>query len=149
MVGVTGFEPAASTSQTSRATNCATPRYVFQLWSCKWSNMWSRTNLTAFLIFINCPKSAPLKGFQRFSLSDDKHLLYAPKPPALPAPLHPDIQFKSSAVCGHSCGQSRFFARFGVPVKSRKRPCRRAFRAFAAPIMDSACRTPKASALPN
>ena len=26
MVGVTGFEPAASTSQMSRATNCATPR---------------------------------------------------------------------------------------------------------------------------
>ena len=26
MVGVTGFEPAASKSQTSRATNCATPR---------------------------------------------------------------------------------------------------------------------------
>ena len=28
LVGVTGFEPAASTSQTSRATNCATPRCV-------------------------------------------------------------------------------------------------------------------------
>lgn len=28
MVGVTGFEPAASTSQMSRAPNCATPRYV-------------------------------------------------------------------------------------------------------------------------
>ena len=28
MVGVTGFEPAASTSQMSRATNCATPRYI-------------------------------------------------------------------------------------------------------------------------
>ena len=28
VVGVTGFEPAASTSQTSRATNCATPRSV-------------------------------------------------------------------------------------------------------------------------
>ncbi len=26
LVGVTGFEPAASKSQTSRATNCATPR---------------------------------------------------------------------------------------------------------------------------
>ena len=26
VVGVTGFEPAASTSQMSRATNCATPR---------------------------------------------------------------------------------------------------------------------------
>ena len=25
-IGVTGFEPAASTSQMSRATNCATPR---------------------------------------------------------------------------------------------------------------------------
>ena len=29
LVGVTGFEPAASTSQMSRATNCATPRKHF------------------------------------------------------------------------------------------------------------------------
>ena len=29
MVGVTGFEPAASCSQSRRATNCATPRFVF------------------------------------------------------------------------------------------------------------------------
>ena len=28
VVGVTGFEPAASKSQTSRATNCATPRFL-------------------------------------------------------------------------------------------------------------------------
>ena len=28
LVGVTGFEPAASTSQMSRATNCATPRFI-------------------------------------------------------------------------------------------------------------------------
>ena len=28
LVGVTGFEPAASTSQMSRATNCATPRNI-------------------------------------------------------------------------------------------------------------------------
>ena len=27
VVGVTGFEPAASCSQSKRATNCATPRY--------------------------------------------------------------------------------------------------------------------------
>ena len=27
MVGVLGFEPRASASQTRRATNCATPRY--------------------------------------------------------------------------------------------------------------------------
>ena len=31
MVEVTGFEPAASWSQTKRATNCATPRYFQQL----------------------------------------------------------------------------------------------------------------------
>ena len=29
LVGVTGLEPAASWSQTTRATNCATPRYLF------------------------------------------------------------------------------------------------------------------------
>lgn len=29
LVEVTGFEPAASWSQTTRATNCATPRYGF------------------------------------------------------------------------------------------------------------------------
>ena len=27
-IGVTGFEPAASCSQSRRATNCATPRYT-------------------------------------------------------------------------------------------------------------------------
>ena len=37
---MTGFEPAASCSQSRRATNCATPGYeIFQLWS----NMWSRS----------------------------------------------------------------------------------------------------------
>ena len=92
MVGVTGFEPAASTSQTSRATNCATPRYAIKLWSCKWSNMWSGTNLTAFLIFTNCPKSAPLKGFRRFFFSGTEWEIYAPKPRALPTALHPDSQ---------------------------------------------------------
>ena len=29
MVGVTGFEPAASCSQSRRATNCATPRFFY------------------------------------------------------------------------------------------------------------------------
>ena len=28
MVGATGLEPATSASQTQRATNCATPRYL-------------------------------------------------------------------------------------------------------------------------
>ena len=93
MVGVTGFEPAASTSQTSRATNCATPRYAIKLWSCKWSNLWSNTFLTAFFHFPNRPKYARLKGFRRFSLSCGANTVYAPKPRVLSAELHPDIQF--------------------------------------------------------
>ena len=32
MVRVTGFEPAASWSQTTRATNCATPGYEIELY---------------------------------------------------------------------------------------------------------------------
>ena len=75
-------------SQTSRATNCATPRYAIKLWSCKWSNMWSGTNLTAFLIFTNCPKSAPLKGFRRFFFSGTEWEIYAPKCRALPTAPH-------------------------------------------------------------
>ena len=34
MVGVTGIEPATSTSQTSRAPSCATPRSVIFNFSC-------------------------------------------------------------------------------------------------------------------
>ena len=46
MVGVAGFEPTASKSQTSRATSCATPRLVkifnFLGQIRKWSNLWSK-----------------------------------------------------------------------------------------------------------
>ncbi len=31
MVGVTGLEPAASCSQSRRATNCATPRFIYYI----------------------------------------------------------------------------------------------------------------------
>ena len=117
MVGVTGFEPAASTSQTSRATNCATPRYAIKLWSCKWSNMWSGTNLTAFLIFTNCPKSAPLKGFRRFFFSGTEWEIYAPKAGALPPALHLDIFISTfflylcflPLLCPPSCGSRNLF----------------------------------------
>ena len=66
---------------------------VIQLWSCKWSNMWSGTDLTTLLILINCLKSALLKGFRWFPFSGTARELYAPKCGAVPAPLHPDIQF--------------------------------------------------------
>ena len=55
-----------------------------KLWSCKWSNLWSNTFLTAFFHFPNRPKYARLKGFRRFSLSCGANTVYAPKPSTLP-----------------------------------------------------------------
>ena len=37
---------------------------------------------------------------------------------------------KVFSVCGHSCGQSHFYAVFGKRRKTRYRPCRKALRAF-------------------
>ena len=57
---------------------------VIKLWSCKWSNLWSNTFLTAIFCFPNRPKYARLKGFRRFSLSCGANTVYAPKPSTLP-----------------------------------------------------------------
>ncbi len=64
---------------------------VIKLWSCKWSNLWSNTFLTAFFHFPNRPKYARLKGFRRFSLLHGANTVYAPKCGALSTALHPDI----------------------------------------------------------
>ena len=61
----------------------------------------------------------------------------------------PQAKIKVFPVCGQSCGQSRFSARFDDPAKSRKRPCCKAFRASASQVMDGVHRTPKAGALPT
>ena len=69
--------------------------------------MWSGTNLTAFLIFTNCPKSAPLKGFRRFFFSGTEWEIYAPKSSAIPTSLHPDIHF--SAMIPRRAVKIKFF----------------------------------------
>lgn len=61
----------------------------------------------------------------------------------------PQVKIKDFPVCGHSCGQGRFSARFGDPAKWRKRPCCKAFRASAFLVVDGAGSTPKAGALPT
>ena len=70
LVGVTGFEPAASTSQTSRATSCATPRSVknieFLSFFRKWSNMWSNRFYRGFCERVKCRKSQCLQGLSAF-----------------------------------------------------------------------------------
>ena len=81
---------------------------VIKLWSCKWSNLWSNTFLTAFFHFPNRPKSARLKGFRRFSLSCGVKTAYAPKCRALPTALYPDSLFNCGRVSGQICGQTHF-----------------------------------------
>ena len=55
---------------------------------------------------------------------------------------------KDFSVCGHSCGQSCFYAAFGNRGKSRKRRCHKALRRFALPRPGYRHGTPKAGALP-
>ena len=64
---------------------------VIKLWSCKWSNLWSNTFLTAIFCFPNRPKIARLKGFRRLAPINVRNAVYAPKAGALPTALHPVI----------------------------------------------------------
>ena len=61
----------------------------------------------------------------------------------------PRAKIKDFPVCGQSCGQSRFSARFADPVKWRKRPCCKAFRASVSPVVDGTSNAPKPGALPT
>ena len=55
---------------------------------------------------------------------------------------------KVFSVCGHLCGQSRFYTAFGNRGKSRKRRCYKALRRFASPYPGYRHGTPKCRALP-
>ena len=66
---------------------------VIKLWSCKWSNLWSNTFLTAIFCFPYHPKIARLKDFRRLAPINVRNAVYAPKCRALPVEPHPDIQF--------------------------------------------------------
>lgn len=89
---------------------------VIKLWSCKWSNLWSNTFLTAIFCFPNRPKSARLKGFLRFSLSCGVKTAYAPKAGALPPALHLDIFISTFFL--YLCFLPCFVRPLAVPVIS-------------------------------
>ena len=118
MVRVTGFEPAASCSQSRRATNCATPGYsVFY------------------------PAGRILPNQARYQLRYTRIFTF----------LHDTTENgknKDFSVCGHLCGQSRFYAVFNDWGKFRKRRCRKALRRFASPYPGYRHGTPKCRALP-
>ena len=56
---------------------------------------------------------------------------------------------KVFSVCGHLCGQSRFYGVFNNRRKSRKHRCRKALRCFALPRPGYRHGTPKPRALPT
>ena len=56
---------------------------------------------------------------------------------------------KVFSVCGHLCGQSRFYGVFNNRRKSRKRRCRKALRRFASPYPGYNHGTPKPGAIPT
>ena len=58
-------------------------------------------------------------------------------------------KIKDISVCGHSCGQSRFYATFSNRVKSRKRRCHKDLRHFALPCPGYRHGTPKPGAIPT
>ena len=56
-------------------------------------------------------------------------------------------KIKDFSVCGHSCGQSRFYTAFDNRRKSSKRRCHKALRGFALPCPGYRHGTPKPPAL--
>ena len=99
---MTGFEPAASCSQSRRATNCATPGYFVILSGWSYSPKFT------------CATNCATPGYSLFchdTMASDKN--------------------KDFSVCGHLCGQRRFCAVFGNRRKTRYRPCCKALRRFA------------------
>lgn len=59
------------------------------------------------------------------------------------------VRLKDYSVCGHLCGQSRFYTAFGNRGKSSKRRCRKALRRFDLPRPGYNHGTPKCGTIPT
>ena len=115
---MTGFEPAASCSQSRRATNCATPGYSVFYSAGRILPNQARYQLRYTRIF----------NFCHYTTEGEK--------------------IKDFSVCGDLCGQGRFYATFSNREKSRKRRCHKAFRRFTLPCPGYRQGTPKPGAIP-
>lgn len=58
-------------------------------------------------------------------------------------------KIKDYSVCGHLCGQSRFYTAFGNRGKSSKRRCYKALRRFTLPCPGYRHGTPKCGTIPT
>ncbi len=139
MVGVTGFEPAASTSQTSRATNCATPRCVknieFLRFFRKWSNLWSNHFYRDFYKRVECRKSQCLQGFSALLIFIWGRLgVLLPNVARYQLRHTPKCEkysiFRSFSVSGQTCGQTVFIEDFAREYSAEIVSVYKGFRRF-------------------
>ena len=122
--------------------------------------MWSRPLLRRFRQSVEIPQMQVSQGFAAFHLTPSRI-------PPRHSQTRRDTNFaipgyslfchdttargknKDFSVCGHSCGQSRFYTAFGNRGKSSKRRCCKALRRFASPYPGYRHGTPKPPALPT
>ena len=151
LVGVTGFEPAASTSQMSRATNCATPRFI-KLYQRRLEKS-SSTVVVKYRVKPQKPRFETAKNpvFMRVFKSRGLSRSLSPKPPALPAAPHPDIYsiFLLFAWKWDKLWSNSKSTQFCVFLKCRKSAPLKAFRDFCKITEFRARHAPKLRALPT
>ncbi len=88
VVGVKGFEPPTSCSQSRRATNCATPRYIrFYLRFA----LLARFAVPEILRSLSLAKFRPLHHSRLAASAAGGASAAMPKAGALPTALHPEI----------------------------------------------------------
>ena len=160
LVGVKRLELPTSCSQSKRATNCANPGFLV----IQFCSRCGQTCGQAFFLTISaCGGSACIAGVSR----NCGHSIFRLEVGATRSQTRRDTNFaipgyslfchdttasgknKAFSVCGHSCGQSRFYATFSNRVKSSKRRCHKALRRFALTRPGYNHGTPKAGALPT
>ena len=169
MVRVVRLERTVSWSQTRRDTNFAIPGYLL------FSMIPRRTVKIKFFLSVVIPvvKAAftPFSAIEENPANAGVARLCGVSPCPVPdtATAHPNQaryqlrytrifnfchyitargKIKVFSVCGHLCGQSRFYTVFGNRWKSRKCRCHKALRRFALPRPGYRHGTPKCRALP-
>ena len=154
------LELPTSCSQSKRATNCANPGFLV-IQFC--SRCGQTCGQAVFLTISACGGSACIAGVSR----DCGHGIFQLEGGATRSQTRRDTNFaipgysffchdtmargknKDFSVCGHSCGQSHFYAVFGNRGKSRKcRRCKALWR-FALSRPGYRHGTPKPGAIPT
>ena len=154
------LEVGATRSQTTRATNCANPGFLVIEFCTRCGQTCGQAD---FLTTSAYGEIACISGVSR----DCGHGIFRLEGGATRSQTRRDTNFaipgyslfchdttasgknKVFSVCGHSCGQSHFYAVFGNRWKSRKCRCHKALRRFALPRPGYRHGTPKPGAIPT